>query len=155
MLAFGRPCFAQESRPLPIFPQSGKARPDESQKQKAGELYNLARKENPSLRWDRCLASQAFTRASRMAAQHYFGHEDPKTGSNPVWKMVKRCIPAGRAASRVPAGENLAKGIDSPENIHHALMESPAHRKNILNRRFNHMGVGCSANICVELFAGY
>jgi uncharacterized protein YkwD len=90
-----------------------------------------------------------------MSNEGYFEHEDPKTGKNPVWKVVSLCVRAKRAGAGAPAGENLAKGIDTPENIHRALMQSPTHRKNILDPRFNHVGVGCCGEICVELFAGF
>jgi uncharacterized protein YkwD len=126
-----------------------------SENERAYKLYELARRENSRLRWDGCLATLAFMRAKRMTADHYFGHEDPKTGKNPVWNMVRLCVPAGHARFRRYAAENLAKGIDAPESIHRALMESPAHRENILDRRFKHIGVGCSGDICVELFTGY
>lgn len=148
-------CFAQQARPLPIYPQGKLAVPLASENERAYKLYELARRENPLLRWDGCLATQAFMRAKRMAADHYFNHKDPKTGKNPVWNLVRLCVPAGHAGFRAHAAENLAKGIDTPENIHRALMESPAHRKNILDRHFNHIGVGCSDDICVELFTGY
>jgi uncharacterized protein YkwD len=114
----------------------------------------LAQIENLRLEWDGCLATQAFMRAKRMSARRYFEHEDPETGENPVWKVVSLCVPAERTRS-TPAAENLTKGIDTPENIHGALMESPTHRKNILNQRFNHIGVGCYDDICVELFTGF
>jgi len=153
--ALGSPCFAQQTRPLPIYPQSSQVRPDSTEGDRARELYKLARKENRALQWDSCLANKAFQRAKRLVAQHYFEHEDPKTGVNPVWKTVSSCIPERSRGSSVPAGENMTKGIDTPANIHRALMESPTHRANILDRRFNHMGVGCYDYICVELFAGY
>lgn len=152
---FCLPCFAQQTRPLPVYPQATQAGPDTSEKARAEKLYQLARIENRQLQWNGCLATQAFMRAKRMSAQHYFEHEDPKTGKNPVWNTVRLCVPAERARSKVPAGENLTKGIDTPEKIHRALMESPTHRKNIQDRRFNRMGVGCHADICVELFAGF
>jgi len=94
-------------------------------------------------------------RAKRMSMAGYFAHEDPRTGKNPVWKVVKICVQAKRPWTKAPAAENLAQGIDTPENIHSALMESPSHRKNILDPRFNHVGVGCYGEICVELFGGY
>ena len=68
---------------------------------------------------------QELMRAKRMTAQRYFEHEDPKTGKNPVWKTVSQCIPAKRRGSKVPAGENLTKGVDTPENIHKATDEKP------------------------------
>ena len=78
----------------------------------------------------------------------YFDHEDPRTGTNPVWQAIGDCY------SCRWGGENLVKGMEDPENIHEALMESPTHRKNILDPRFNLLGVGCYDYICVELFAG-
>jgi uncharacterized protein YkwD len=154
--ALGSSSFAQQTRPLPLFPQGNQsAKPDAYESERARNLYELARKENRALRWDSCLARKAFMRAKRMVTERYFSHEDPKTGKNPVWMTVKQCVPDKSKGSKVPAGENLAKGIDTPANIHKALMESPTHRKNILDRRFNHLGVGCYDSICVELFAGF
>ncbi len=154
--ALGSFCFAQQGKPLPVYPQAKLAsRPGASESERAQKLYELARKENRRLQWDSCLATKASMRARRMVTEHYFGHEDPKTGKNPVWKTVRQCIPDKSKRSKVHAGENLAKGIDTAANIHKALMESPTHRKNILDRRFNYVGVGCYDYICVELFAGF
>jgi len=150
-----RPSAAQQSRPLPMFPQAAQSGPTCSEEQRADRLYQLARAENPRLARDGCLATQAFMRAKRMSMGGYFDHEDPKTGRNPVWDAVKLCVHIRRAGARAPAGENLSKGVDTPENIHKALMASPTHRKNILDPRFNHIGVGCYGEICVELFAGF
>jgi uncharacterized protein YkwD len=41
------------------------------------------------------------------------------------------------------AGENLAVA-SSPERAHDALMASPSHRKNLLDRRYTHLGVGAA-----------
>ncbi len=154
--ALGLSCFAQQDRPLSVFPQAKQyAGPDAFESERARKLYELARTENRGLQWDSCLATKAFMRAKRMVTERYFGHEDPKTGKNPVWKTVRQCIPDKSKRSKVPAGENLSKGIDTPANIHKAFMASPTHRKNILDRRFNHVGVGCYDYICVELFAGF
>ncbi len=154
--ALGLSCFAQQDRPLSVFPQAKQyAGPDAFESERARKLYELARTENRGLQWDSCLATKAFMRAKRMVTERYFGHEDPKTGKNPVWKTVRQCIPDKNKRSKVPAGENLSKGIDTPANIHKAFMASPTHRKNILDRRFNHVGVGCYDYICVELFAGF
>ena len=129
--------------------------PDTSDKERAKKLYELATEENRALQWDSCLAMKAFTRAKLMVTERYFDLEDPKTGKNPVRNMVTQCIPAKNKGSKVSAAENLAKGIDTPANIHKALMGSPALRKNIMDRRFNHLGVGCYDYICVELFASF
>ena len=150
-------CFAlaQQYRPLPIYPQSGQiTRPNSSETERAHKLYELARKENHRLQWDSCLAAKAVMRARRLVSRGYFEHEDPQTGKNPVWASVNQCVPIDRRRFKIPAGENLAKGIDTPTNIHRALMDSPTHRKNILDPRFNRLGVGCYDNVCVELFMG-
>lgn len=145
--------FAQTSRPLPVFPQSRQsARPEETERAK--KLYQFLRKENQALIWNNCLAAKASLRARQLVNERYFEHEDPKTGKNPVWKTVFQCFSHNRLHS---AGENLARGIDpsaTPADIHQALMDSPTHRKNILDRRFNRVGVGCYDRVCVELFAG-
>jgi len=154
--ALGSSCFAQQTRPLPLFPQGNQsAGPDSSESERANKLYELARKENRALQWNSCLAAKAMMRARRMVTERYFDHEDPKTGRNPVWNSVNLCVPANRKRSSVAAGENLAKGLDTAANIHEALMKSPTHRKNIMDRRFNNIGVGCYDSICVELFAGF
>lgn len=41
------------------------------------------------------------------------------------------------------AGENIAAGQRTPEEVVEAWMNSPGHRANILNGHFNHLGVGC------------
>lgn len=57
-------------------------------------------------------------------------------------------------------GENLASGAQSGDwaaRLHEALVKSPAHYNNLVDRRFTHMGVGvASANgnvYVVEVFA--
>lgn len=147
--------FAQQSRPLPIYPQANQVeRHNTTGAQRAYQLYELARSENRRLKWDSCLSAKAVLRARRMVSRGYFDHEDPGTGRNPVWNSVSQCVPGNMRRTRVPAGENLTKGVDTPANIHKALMSSPTHRKNILDPRFDRMGVGCYDTICVELFMG-
>ena len=145
--------FAQTSTPLSVFPQSrNSARPEETERAK--KLYGLLRQENRALQWNNCLAAKASLRARQLVAKGYFDHADPKTGKNPVWKTVNQCFSNTGRHPKITAGENLAKGNDTPANIHKALMASPTHRKNILDRRFNRVGVGCYDSVCVELFAG-
>ncbi|MEM5785970.1 MAG: CAP domain-containing protein [Syntrophobacteraceae bacterium] len=134
---------------IPPIPSSRPpVRPDASEVRKASDLYVLARKENRRLRWDQCLSLKAFIRAKQLVTKGYFEHEDPATGRNPAWELVQRCLKYRFA------GENLAKGMDTPANIHSALMNSRLHRKNILDRRFQRIGIGCYDYVCVQLFAG-
>lgn len=52
------------------------------------------------------------------------------------------------------AGENLAKGFSSVKKAHEALMKSPTHKANILQKEYKEVGVGESCGIYVELFRG-
>jgi uncharacterized protein YkwD len=147
-LTTGSLAWTSSDKSLPP-PSTRQIRPDSSELEKASKLYQLVRKENHALRWDQCLARKAFLRAKQLVTSGQFEHEDRKTGKNPVWAQVMQCC---RCRS---AGENLAEGMESPENIHKALMKSPTHRKNIVDRRFGKVGVGCYDYVCVELFAGF
>jgi uncharacterized protein YkwD len=150
LIALLAPELARSSSPLPPYPSNKRSvRPDASERQKAQDLYQLTKRENRKLHWDPCLARKAFMRAKQLVTQGYFDHKDPRTGKNPAWELVSHCFPY-RAA-----GENLAKGIDTPENIHKALMASSTHRKNIMDPRFERIGVACYDYVCVELFAGF
>lgn len=143
------PASGSDTRSIPPYPRSKTRQDSEAASEaKAKKLFQLTRRENARLRWDDCLARQARLRARRMVDLRRFSHRDPATGKNPAWAMVSSC-------RRVRyAGENLAKGLEPAQVIHEALMESPTHKKNIVDRRFNLMGIGCHKDICVELFAG-
>ena len=123
-------------------------RPEAAQEGKAWDLYVLARIENPRLVWDQCLANKALLRARQLVVKNYFDHKDPATGKNSVWKMVERCY------RPKCAGENLIRGMNTPEHIHDDLMASPLHRKNIVDKRFSKVGIACYDYICVQLFVG-
>jgi len=146
--------FDAHSRSLPPYPFAKPSRekprpaPLINPEEKAIKLYKYARKENPRLRWDECLAKKAYQRARQMVKRDYFEHNDPRTGENPSWDLVIECFRCRFA------GENLSKGYDSPETVHDALMRSRTHRKNIKDTRFTLLGVGCYDYICVQLFAG-
>ncbi len=124
------------------------SRPDAAEEHKAFDLYRLARKANRHLAWDRCLALKAYIRAKDLVNRGYFDHADPVTGGHPAWDLIRRCYPYRWA------GENLVKGMDDPEHLHRALMNSPSHRKNIMDPHFNRIGIACYDFICVQLFAG-
>lgn len=114
---------------------------------KAQRLFELTRSENSGLQWSECLSEKAYVRARKMATDKQFGHKDPATGVNPAWEMMGSC------GKWISGAENLAKGHVPPETLHKALMQSPSHRQSIQNSNYNHLGVGCYDNICVELFA--
>ncbi len=132
------------------LPESPIKKTVETPEQKAKNLFKLAKQENGKLTWDDCLARKALQRAESLVRMGTFDHKDPATGKNPSWDLVKTCHKAAYA------GENLSRGEGQTSRaIHTAFMQSSSHRKNILDKRFTLMGVGCHENICVELFAGF
>ncbi|PSL41104.1 putative YkwD family protein [Planomicrobium soli] len=52
------------------------------------------------------------------------------------------------------AGENIARGYRSPQEVMKGWMSSPGHRANILNKRYTHIGVGhvASGNYWTQQF---
>lgn len=44
------------------------------------------------------------------------------------------------------AGENIAMGQKTPEEVVKGWMNSPGHRANIMSTSFTHIGVGYAAN---------
>jgi hypothetical protein len=142
--------FAQ-ANDLPPYPrprpeQEPVKQPDPEARER--QLFRYAHRENRLLKWDSCLAEKARRRARQMAREGYLDHRDPKTGENEAWDMIAEC-------DRFRfGGENLVKGAGSSLKIHRALMNSAAHRKNLLDQRFNRIGIGCVESVCVQFFAG-
>ena len=58
-----------------------------------------------------------------------------------VEEMVSRIRAAGFTGS--PVGENIASGQTSPAQVMNSWLNSAPHRANILDSRFNYIGVGC------------
>ncbi|MNR50485.1 Cysteine-rich secretory protein family protein [compost metagenome] len=52
------------------------------------------------------------------------------------------------------AGENIAKGQRTPEEVVKDWMNSPGHRKNILNPHYTMIGVGYFSGLWVQEFIG-
>ena len=75
-----------------------------------------------------------------------------KTRANEILKSFSHTRPDGRAFSTAlneagatysGAGENIAKGQRTPEEVVNAWMNSAGHRANILNSKYKYLGVGC------------
>lgn len=65
----------------------------------------------------------------------YFAHRSPQYGS--PFEMMKSFD-----VQYSSAGENIAVGQTSPEQVVREWMNSPGHRKNILNGTYTYIGVG-------------
>lgn len=81
------------------------------------------------------LSDVAVLKSKDMALFNYFDHNSPNYGS--PFDMMK-----DMGISYKAAGENLAVGYSTPEAVVKGWMESPGHRRNILNSMFNKMGLG-------------
>lgn len=89
-------------------------------------------------------ANWELSRVARMKSQdminkNYFSHQSPTYGS-PFQMMESFGI---RYSS---AGENIAKGQQSPSAVMHAWMNSPGHRSNILSTSYSEIGVGLAVS---------
>jgi len=100
------------------------------------ELVNSERKARklPMLEFDEELAVVARAHSKDMADNGFFDHESPTTG-----KSADRVYAAGIAASAT--AENIAMN-SSVADAHARLMASPGHRKNILSREYDRIGIG-------------
>jgi uncharacterized YkwD family protein len=89
----------------------------------------------PDLKVDEQLSKVARAKSIDMSKNNYFSHTSPTYGS--PFNMMSQFGVDYRTA-----GENIAMGQRSPEEVVNAWMNSEGHRKNILNESFTHIGVG-------------
>ncbi|MGD6845505.1 CAP domain-containing protein [Bacillus infantis] len=139
----------------PAQAEQPKAAPTASQvsafEQKVFELTNQERAKNgvPALKLDTELSKVAREKSNDMKTNGYFDHNSPTYGS--PFDMMKKF-----GISYKTAGENIAMGQRSPEEVVKAWMNSEGHRKNILNASFTHIGVGhvAEGNYWTQQFIG-
>lgn len=81
------------------------------------------------------LARVARLKSQDMAQKNYFSHTSPTYGS--PFDMMKQFGINFKAA-----GENIASGQTTPNDVMAAWMKSQGHRENILKPEFTHLGVG-------------
>jgi uncharacterized YkwD family protein len=105
--------------------------------QKVVELTNQERAKQglPALEVDAELSKVAKEKSRDMQANNYFSHDSPTYGS--PFDMMKQF-----GVEYSAAGENIAMGQPTPEEVVQAWMNSDGHRKNILSSNYTHIGVG-------------
>lgn len=81
------------------------------------------------------LARVARYKSADMRDRNYFSHTSPTYGS--PFDMMKNFGISYRSA-----GENIAAGQRTPQEVVTAWMNSEGHRKNILSAGYTHIGVG-------------
>lgn len=115
------------------------------------ELTNAERRKNglSDLKADASLSNVARDKSKDMQTNNYFSHTSPTHGS--PFDMMR-----DYGISYNTAGENIAMGQRSPEEVVQAWMDSEGHRKNILNGEFTHIGVGYveEGNYWTQMFIG-
>ncbi|MCF2648255.1 CAP domain-containing protein [Niallia circulans] len=101
------------------------------------DLTNAERKKQglPALQAYPELNNVADMKAKDMNDKGYFSHTSPTYGS--PFDMMRDF-----GITYQSAGENIAQGQPSPEEVVKAWMNSEGHRANILNDKYTHIGVG-------------
>lgn len=100
-------------------------------------LVNKERKANglKELTLSSKLTNIAEMKSADMAEKNYFSHQSPTYGS--PFEMLQKYGVTYRSA-----GENIAAGQKSAEEVMKAWMNSSGHRANILNPSFTQIGIG-------------
>ncbi|MCA1319547.1 CAP domain-containing protein [Bacillus tianshenii] len=118
---------------------------------KVVELTNAERAKQglAPLELDEELSKVAKEKSNDMKKNNYFAHNSPTYGS--PFDMMKQFGIEYRTA-----GENIAMGQQSPEEVVNAWMNSEGHRANIMNGEFTHIGVGHveDGNYWTQMFIG-
>lgn len=104
--------------------------------EKIVELTNQERSKAgaPLLRMNSVLSESAQRKAGDMFAFNYWAHNSP-SGRDP-WSFFKEA-----GYRYLFAGENLARDFSSPEAVVAAWVASPSHRENLLNPKYQEIGV--------------
>lgn len=120
------------------------------------ELTNKERKVQnlPPLKLNQKLNEAAQAKATDMFSHNYWAHVSP-TGVEP-WYFITNA-----SYQYHHAGENLARDFSNPTDIVTAWMASPTHKRNLLDPRYQDIGVavvdgylnGVETTLVVQLFA--
>ncbi len=159
---YSAPSASQPSTPTPAQPTTSKpstpspAKPSTSAptngdysafQKKVVDLVNAERAKAglKPLTMSAPLNKTATLKSQDMAKLNYFDHNSPTYGS-PFDMMKKYGI------SYRTAGENIAMGQTSPEQVMQGWMNSSGHRANILNASYTQIGVGIAKNSAGRLY---
>ena len=118
---------------------------------KVVELVNEIRKDYglSELKLNTKLCAVAKAKSQDMKDNNYFSHTSPTYGS--PFDMIKSF-----GISYRTAGENIAMGYRTPEEVVDGWMNSEGHRANILNGSFKEIGMGhvANGNYWTQMFIG-
>ncbi len=85
-------------------------------------------RDRAKLKFGKCVDRYAQRQANKMAAEKRMFHQDLSV-------VLRKC-----KAKRV--AENVATGFESPRANVQAWLDSPGHRRNMLSRKYTHLGIG-------------
>jgi len=118
-------------------------------------LSNVVRNQKglQTLTENKALTTAAYDKLNDMFQKNYWDHKSPD--GTEAWYFIKK---EGYDYNR--AGENLARGFTNANSVFNAWMSSPTHRANILESRYQDIGIavgtgnfnGRSTTIIVQLF---
>ena len=138
---------APTQQPQPQQPVNNNGQNNQNQNEELGQLnqfeqqvVELTNQERAKHGLQPLAADYELSRVAReksrdMAINNYFDHNSPVYGS--PFDMMK-----AYGINYRTAGENIAKGQRTPQEVVNAWMNSPGHRANILSADFTHIGVG-------------
>ena len=86
------------------------------------------------------LTNAATWKAAHMSYYDYFSHDDPHSPTRSWDQRIRDCGYEGGA------GENIAYGYRTPQDVFEGWLNSPGHRKNIENAGYRVLGVGAAVN---------
>lgn len=90
------------------------------------------------LKYNNTLQRAAQGHANDMSRKHYFAHNS--INGTIWWKRIMK------AGYKDPGGENIARGFSSANSVVRAWLNSPEHRRNIMNCQFRTIGIGFNTN---------
>ena len=142
----------QGTAPAPVVSDQAAAAPRqlnafERQAVETIKITNEFRRRNglPVFEEDSVCSAAAFDHAQDMARRSYFDHFGPD-GSSPTSRYQRRNI-SGQHVIRVT--ENIARGNGTtPESALKMWLDSSGHRKHLVGREMNHIGVGVANGSC-------
>jgi len=131
--AEGRECFDMDSVACEVFHRTN---------------HERASAGLPALAYNGGCFRMAQDQSEDMLARGYFSHRRPATGNAPGESFTER---AKRFGLKNWIGENIARNGNAA-GVVGRWMNSPGHRKNILNPKYNSFGVGYREGYYTQVF---
>lgn len=98
------------------------------------------------LEWNATAAKVAREHSADMERNNFFDHVSATTGRNPFDRLKAAPLTYSMA------GENIAAGYPDAIEAHEGWMNSPGHRKNVLEKGFTQLGVGVYTDYFTQNF---